>query len=187
MIPHLRAFAYSITNRVDADELAQEAMLRAWRARASYQPGTNLKSWIFTILRNQYFSGMRRAWRTRSLEPALAENTLLANDDPFAGEELLDVRNAMQQLPVDQRHALVLVGAAGLSYDEVAKICGCAVGTVKSRVNRARGTLAAILEKRASAPRVRTEISSTQVFNEIMQGAADLRRRMEPAHQASTS
>jgi len=183
VIPHLRAFAYSMMKRGDADDLVQESLLRAWQARASYQPGTNLKGWTFTILRNLHLSNMRRAWRSRPLDPADAEKLLVANDDPFAGEELLDVRNAMQHLPLDQRHALVLVGAAGLSYEETAKICGCAIGTVKSRVSRARETLAAILKKRARAPRVRTAVSSTQVFQEIMQGAANLRRRLESSQR----
>lgn len=187
VIPHLRAFAYSRMKRAEADDLAQEAVLKAWKARASYQPGTNLKSWIFTILRNQYLSDMRRAWRTLPLDPGVAENTLVANDDPFAGEALLDVRNALHQLPPDQRHALVLVVVAGLSYEEAARLFGCAIGTIKSRVNRARETLAGILNKLASAPRPRTGVSSTQVFQEIMQGAADLQRRMEAALQTGAT
>jgi RNA polymerase sigma-70 factor, ECF subfamily len=180
-IPHLRAFANSIATRPEAEDLAQEAMLRAWKARASFQPGTNFKGWVFTILRNQFFSDKRRSWRTQPLDPEFAANTLVANDDPSAGEELLDVRNAMQHLPEDQREALVLVGAAGLSYEETAKICACKIGTVKSRVSRGRATLAAILEKRQSGSRAATDISSTQVFEALMQDVARLRSRLAPA------
>lgn len=179
LIPHLRAFARSIAAISDADDLAQESMLRAWRARASYQPGTNLKAWIFTILRNQFFSVQRRAWRTQPLDPVVAEDTLIANDDPSAREDLVDVRNAMQLLPHDQKEALILAGPAGLTYDETAKICGCAVGTVKSRVSRARATLVAILEAKSSGTRMRSSVSSAQVFDEIMADAASVQRRLE--------
>jgi RNA polymerase sigma-70 factor, ECF subfamily len=181
LIPHLRAFAYSMARRPIADDLAQEAMLKAWKSRASYRPGTNLKAWTFTILRNLFLSDARRNWRTLPLDPLVAESVLVANDDPSASEELVDVRNAMQLLPDDQREALILAGPAGLSYEDVAKICGCAIGTVKSRVSRARTALAAILEKRGSGPRARTAVSSTQVFEEILADATRLRRRLEAA------
>ena len=121
LIPHLRAFAYSMARRSIADDLAQEAMLKAWKSRATYKRGTNLKAWTFTILRNLFLSDARRSWRTQPLDPVVAENTLVANDDPFPSEELLDVRNAMQLLPDDQREALILVGPAGLSYEEVSR------------------------------------------------------------------
>jgi RNA polymerase sigma-70 factor (ECF subfamily) len=181
LIPHLRAFARSLAPRTDADDLAQEAMLRAWRSRASYQPGTNMKAWVFTILRNQFISVRRRAWRTQPLDPVVAEDTLVANDDPSAGEELLDVRNAMQLLPHDQKEALILTGPAGLTYEETARICQCAIGTVKSRVSRGRATLLAILDKRSSGPRAQTGVSSTKVFDEIMADAASVQRRLELA------
>jgi RNA polymerase sigma-70 factor, ECF subfamily len=181
LIPHLRAFAISLAGRVHGEDLAQDAMLRAWTARAGYQPGTNMKAWAFTILRNQYISGKRRDWRSQPLDQGVAENTLVANDDPSAGEELLDVRNAMQLLPDDQREALILAGPAGMSYDETAKICGCAIGTVKSRVSRARASLAAIMERNSLGKRARTSVSSTQVFDEIMHDAAGLKRRLAPA------
>jgi len=172
LIPHLRAFAFSIARASEAEDLAQDTMMRAWRARASYEPGTNLKAWTFTILRNQHTSQARRSWRSQPLDPEIAENTLVANDDPMASEELLDVRSAMLQLPFEQRQALALVGAAGLSYKETAEICGCAEGTVKSRVSRARTELVAILESRKCRQRARTEVLASQVFNTIMTEAA---------------
>jgi RNA polymerase sigma-70 factor (ECF subfamily) len=168
LIPHLRAFAYSIAPRPEAEDLAQEAMVRAWKARASFQPDSNFKGWIFTILRNEQFSRARRSWRTQPLDPEVAENTLVSNDDPTAREDLLDVRNAMQELNFEQRQALALVGAAGLSYAETAVICDCAIGTVKSRVSRARSELASILERRRFTARVKTGVSASQAFDTIM-------------------
>jgi len=178
LIPHLRAFAYSISSRAEADDLAQQAALKAWTARASFQPGTNFKAWIFTILRNHYMSEKRRSWRNQPLDPVVAENTLVANDDPSASEELLDVRNAMQHLSFEQRQALVLVTAAGLSYEDTATVCGCAVGTVKSRVSRARVELVDILERSRLKQRARTSVTASQAFESIMKDASDFRRAL---------
>jgi RNA polymerase sigma-70 factor (ECF subfamily) len=153
-------------------------MLKAWKSRANYQHGTNMKAWIFTILRNQFISEGRRAWRSVPLDPEVAENTLVANDNPNAGEELLDVRNAMMRLPDAQREVLILAGPAGLTYEEVAKICGCAIGTVKSRVSRARSSLIALLASSEHGQRRKTSVSSTTVIDEIMQNASELKRRL---------
>jgi RNA polymerase sigma-70 factor (ECF subfamily) len=181
LIPHLRAFAFSLARRNGGEDLAQEAMMRAWKARASYQPGTNFKAWLFTILRNQHMSIGRRAWRTRPLDPEIAENTLVANDDPAAREDLVDVRNAMQGLKFVQRQALMLVGAAGLSYTQTAAICGCAEGTIKSRVSRARTQLAAILESRKLKPRERTAVTAGTVLETIMAEANSMQLRKSRA------
>jgi len=147
LIPHLRAFARSLCGDPTlADDLAQDAMLKAWNARETFEPGTNLKAWSFTILRNIFYSEKRRSWRRQPLDPEVAEATLMSTDDPAAGLELLALKNALWKLPDDQREAVMLVGAGGLSYEEASGICGCAVGTVKSRVSRARAALAAMLE-----------------------------------------
>jgi RNA polymerase sigma-70 factor, ECF subfamily len=147
LIPHLRAFARSLSGAAaSGDDLAQEALIKAWSARASYQMGTNMKAWTFMILRNQFFSERRRAWRRVQLDQEAAERTLVAVDDPSAALALDDLRMALAMLPAEQREALVLVGAGGFAYEEAAEICGCAVGTVKSRVSRARRGLHAILE-----------------------------------------
>lgn len=177
LIPHLRAFAHSVSRTADAEDLAQETLLRAWRARASFKSGTNFKGWMFTILRNEQYSRGRRSWRVQPLSSEVAENTLVANDDPTASEDLLDVRNAMQELTFEHRQALALVSAAGLSYIEAAAICDCAVGTVKSRVSRARAELTSILERRKSTQRAKTDISSSQAFESIMAETAGLQRR----------
>lgn len=146
LIPHMRAFARGLCGDMTAaEDLAQDALARAWSARASYQPGTNLKGWVFTILRNQFYSEKRRSWRDIALDQQRAEQTLVAIADPIATLWLDDVRRAMQLLPDKHREALVLIGAAGCSYEEAARMCGCPVGTVKSRVSRARAQLAEVL------------------------------------------
>lgn len=146
VIPHMRAFARSLCgNAVEADDLVQEALAKAWKSRASYQPDTSLKSWTFTIIRNQFYSDKRRSWRQTALDPEMAERTLVAVTNPTGALELDEVRRAMAMLPDDQREALILVGVAGLAYEEVSAICGCAEGTIKSRVSRARQRLADIL------------------------------------------
>ncbi len=146
VISHMRAFARSLCgNATEADDLVQEALAKAWKSRASYQPDTSLKSWVFTIIRNQFYSDKRRSWRQSSLDPETAERTLIAVTNPMGGLELDEVRRALAQLPEDQREALILVGVAGLPYDEVSAICGCAEGTIKSRVSRARQRLTDLL------------------------------------------
>lgn len=150
LIPQLRAFARTLCgNPTAADDLAQDAMVKAWDARASFQMGTNMKAWTFMILRNQFYSEKRRSWRSTQLDQEAAERTLVAVDDPEAPVALDELRLGLAMLPAEQREALVLVGAGGFAYDEAADICGCAVGTVKSRVSRARRALHAILESGA--------------------------------------
>jgi RNA polymerase sigma-70 factor (ECF subfamily) len=147
LIPHLRAFARTLAgNPAGADDLAQEALMKAWDARASYQMGTNMKAWTFMILRNQFYSEKRRSWRQTQLDQDAAERTLVAVDNPEAPVVLDELRQGLGMLPPEQREALILVGAGGFAYEEAADICGCAVGTVKSRVSRARRALQAILE-----------------------------------------
>jgi RNA polymerase sigma-70 factor (ECF subfamily) len=147
LIPHLRAFARTLTgDATAADDLAQDAVMKAWDARASFQMGTNMKAWTFMILRNQFYSEKRRSWRQTQLDQEAAERTLVAVDDPEAPVALDELRLSLAQLPPEQREALILVGAGGFAYEEAAEICGCAVGTVKSRVSRARKALHAILD-----------------------------------------
>jgi RNA polymerase sigma-70 factor (ECF subfamily) len=147
LIPHLRAFARTLCgDPAAADDLAQDAMMKAWDARASFQMGTNMKAWTFMILRNQFYSEKRRSWRQSQLDQEAAERTLVAVDDPEAPVALDELRQGLAMLPAEQREALILVGAGGFAYEEAAEICNCAVGTVKSRVSRARRALHAILE-----------------------------------------
>lgn len=148
VIPHMRAFARSLTNQAsDAEDLAQEALLKAWKARGSFQPGTNLKGWVFMIVRNQFYSQKRRSRRVSALDPDVAARTLIAVDDATWSVELNDLRRALAGLPLEQREALILVGAGGVSYEEAALICGTPTGTIKSRVSRARTGLQRLLEE----------------------------------------
>jgi RNA polymerase sigma-70 factor (ECF subfamily) len=147
LIPHLRAFARTLAGEPSmADDLAQDAMMKAWDARHTFQLGTNMKAWTFMILRNQFYSEKRRSWRQIQLDQEAAERTLVAVDDPAAPVALDELRLSLAQLPPEQREALILVGAGGFAYEEAAEICGCAVGTVKSRVSRARKALHMILD-----------------------------------------
>jgi RNA polymerase sigma-70 factor (ECF subfamily) len=147
LIPHLRAFARTLAgDPASADDLAQDAMMKACDARASFQMGTNMKAWTFMILRNQFYSEKRRSWRQTQLDPEIAERTLVAADDPESPVALDELRLGLAMLPAEQREALILVGAGGFAYEEAAVICDCAVGTVKSRVSRARRALQALLE-----------------------------------------
>src|SRR5476649_853302 len=144
LVPFLRAFARSLTgNQEAADDLAQETLVKAWQSRSSFIPGTNLKAWLFTILRNQFYSDRRRAWRQMPWDAEAAERIAGCNDDQAWAAELSDPARALKALPSEQREALILVGAGGFAYEEAARISNCAVGTVKSRVARARKALIA--------------------------------------------
>jgi RNA polymerase sigma-70 factor (ECF subfamily) len=151
-IPKLRAFALSLASHSDyADDLVQETLMKAWNYQNSFKAGTNIKAWLFTILRNEYFSQLRK--RKREVEDA--DGDYASNVMTSGGQEsqldMADLRIALQQLPDDQREAVVLVGASGFSYQEVAQICQVPVGTIKSRVNRARNKLAILLGNEAPA------------------------------------
>jgi RNA polymerase sigma-70 factor (ECF subfamily) len=172
-IPHLRAFARSLCNDPTmADDLAQEALAKAWKARESFEPGTSIKAWTFMILRNQFYSEKRRSWRSAPLDVEMAENTLLANDDPTMPMELLELRTALAKLPDDQREALILVGAGGMSYEEAAAVCECAVGTIKSRVSRARRALETLLmEAGSGSSNGDHDIPAQEAFNDLLEQA----------------
>jgi RNA polymerase sigma-70 factor (ECF subfamily) len=145
-VPSLRAFAISLSGNVDrADDLVQDTLVRAISNAHRFEPGTNLHAWLFTILRNLFHSEYRK--RRREVEDpdgAYAEQ-LTSQPEQGARLDFEDFRAALATLPSEQREALLLVGASGFSYEETAAICGCAVGTVKSRVNRARTRLSGLL------------------------------------------
>ncbi|MEM6475173.1 MAG: sigma-70 family RNA polymerase sigma factor [Pseudomonadota bacterium] len=146
VVPHLRAFARGLCGRPDmADDLVQETMLKAWAAQDRFEPGTSMRAWTFVILRNAYLTDMRRNRFRGEYDEGVAERILTA---PAGQEEplhLSDMHRALLTLPPERREALLLVGAGGFSYEEAAEICGCAVGTIKSRVGRARATLNSML------------------------------------------
>jgi len=145
-VPSLRAFAISLCGNVDrADDLVQETLLRALANIDSFQPGTNMSAWLFTILRNHFRSEYRKRRREVEDSDGRYAETLKSQPDQIGHVEFNEFRAALGQLPADQREALILVGASGFSYEEAAHICGCAVGTIKSRVNRARTRLAELM------------------------------------------
>lgn len=146
-IPGLRAFGLSLTSKSDrADDLVQETMMKAWKHHESFEPGTNMKAWLYTILRNEFYSQLRK--RKREVEDAdgVHSSKVAVNPEQEGHLDMADLRIALAKLPEDQREAIILVGASGFSYEEAADICTVAVGTIKSRVNRARARLAVLLQ-----------------------------------------
>ncbi len=145
-VPNLRAFGISLCGDVDrADDLVQETLVKAWHKIESFQEGTNLKAWLFTILRNTYFSECRKLRREVKDPDGEYSARLSVHPEQHGHMDFADFKDALSQISDDQREALILIGAEGFSYEEVAEICGCAVGTVKSRVNRARARLSQLL------------------------------------------
>ncbi|WP_294255958.1 sigma-70 family RNA polymerase sigma factor [uncultured Sphingomonas sp.] len=148
VIPHLRAFGRGLCgNRDTTDDLVQETMLKAWSARSRFQAGTNFKAWAFTILRNLYFSQTRRKRFVGEWNDLVADRVLAAPASQDKTVELRDLMRALQQLTPDQREAIILVAAAGMSYEEVAEVTGVMLGTVKSRVSRARLALETLMNE----------------------------------------
>lgn len=146
VVPNLRAFAVSLCGNPDrADDLVQETLVKAWSNFDSFVEGTNLPAWLFTILRNIYYSEYRKRRREVADSDGIHAAKLASAPAQTGHMDFLDFREALQKLPHDQREALILIGASGLSYEEAAAVCNCAVGTMKSRVNRARNRLAEML------------------------------------------
>jgi len=169
LIPFLRAFARSLCgNQETADDLAQETLVKAWQARNMFAPGTNLKAWLFTILRNQFYSDRRRAWRQAPWDQDAAERIPGSSAEQSWAAELSDTARALSQLSDEQREALILVGAGGFSYEDAAAICHCAVGTVKSRVARARKSLLSLLEGDEALPPTSQSGDASDAAEEIL-------------------
>ena len=145
-LPSLRAFAFSLSGRHDkADDLVQDTIMKAWAKQESFELGTNIKAWLFTILRNEFYSQMRKRGReVQDTDGAFTER-LSVHPSQYGVLDMADFKKALDGLPPDQREALVLIGASGFSYEEAAEICHCAVGTMKSRVSRARTRLQDVL------------------------------------------
>lgn len=147
LIPSLRSFARGLCGWRDmADDMVQDAMLRGWAARTSFTPGTNFRAWMFMILRNQFYTTIRKDKRMSSWDPEVAERLLVEAPAQQGAIHVADVARALQMLPAEQREVLLLIGANGASYDEAAEIIGCAVGTIKSRLARGRRALALLID-----------------------------------------
>ena len=145
-IPSLRAFAISLSGNVErADDLVQETLMRAIAHVDSFEPDTNMPAWLFTILRNLFRSEYRKRRREVEDTDGRYADSLKLHPEQLGRIEFGEFRAALAKLPHDQREALLLVGASGFSYEEASAICECAVGTIKSRVNRARTRLTELL------------------------------------------
>jgi RNA polymerase sigma-70 factor (ECF subfamily) len=145
-VPDMRAFALSLCHKRDrVDDLVQEALLRAIANIQSFQGGTNMTAWLFTILRNNFLNEYRKSRHEVSDANEYFVGTMTSQPDQEAHLQFDELRDALARLPHEQREAVILVGGAGLSYEEAAKICRCAVGTMKSRAFRARARLAELM------------------------------------------
>lgn len=146
-LPSLRAFAVSLTGKHDkADDLVQDTVMKAWAKQSSFEMGTNIKAWLFTILRNEFYSQMRKRGREVQDSDGVFTERLSVHPSQYGSMDLEDFKTALAKLPDDQREAIILIGASGFSYEEAAAICECAVGTMKSRVSRARTRLTELLK-----------------------------------------
>jgi RNA polymerase sigma-70 factor (ECF subfamily) len=171
LIPHLRSFSRTVCGREGiAEDMAQEALAKAWRSRDRFAPGTNLKAWLFTILRNEFYSHQRRAWRQMQWNEELGEQIPAPADEQLWTVDLSDCARALTQLPKSQRDAVLLIGAGGFSYEDAAGLLGVAVGTMKSRRARGRERFAEIFSGQRSMPlRTRTPARSgmEEIFGQL--------------------
>ncbi len=165
-LPALRAFAMSLSrNSATADDIVQDTIVKAWSNIDKFEPGTNLRAWLFTILRNTYYSLHRK--RGREVSDGDGEYAAQLSEKPDHDGRLAmsDFRDAFARLPAEQREALILVGASGFSYEEAAEMCNCAVGTIKSRANRGRKRLAELMHLDDSDSMELTDAATLGVVN----------------------
>lgn len=162
LLPSLRAFARSLAQSPSAaDDLVQETLLKALKNEDKFTQGSNLRAWLFTILRNQYYTTLRKIRREVEDVDGRHAATLSVRPTQLGAIEMQAFQTAFARLPPDQREALTLIGASDLSYEEAATICGCAVGTIKSRVSRGRKRLAELMGINAA-----TDLSAVSVFEQ---------------------
>ena len=142
LLPDLRGFAWSLCqNRSLADDLVQDACMKAWTAADSLKPGSSIKPWVFQILRNEWRQHQRRAWRTQLVDSDEIERSLVSESNAETLADSIKATNAIYSLPEQHRDAIILILAVGMTYSEAAEVLGCSVGTIKSRLNRARQSL----------------------------------------------
>jgi len=182
VIPHLRAFARGLCGRPDlADDLVQETLLKAWAAQERFEPGTSMRAWTFVILRNAYLTDMRRNRFRADYDDTVAERILVAPAGQESPLHLSDLHRALLTLPPERREALLLVGAGGFSYEEAADICQCAVGTIKSRVGRARAALSAMIEEGAIPRRaIADAVAHDAIMEELEESASSVSHDRRP-------
>ncbi len=155
LLPNLRAFARSLCGNPDwADDIVQETILRAWASQHAFEPGTNLKAWMFTILRHYFYNEVRKRRHSAEVRSADPPQAIVDECQPLQ-LHLADLSRELNKLPAEQREALILTSVHGFSYEQVASICNCALGTAKSRVARARRALT----ERLGGPEIGTVLS----------------------------
>lgn len=170
-LPALRAFALSLTREsASADDLVQDTVVKAWTNIDKFQAGTNLRAWLFTILRNTFYSARRKTRREVSDSDGIHAARQATRPDHDGRLALNDFRTAFRQLPDEQREALILVGASGFSYEEAAEMTGVAIGTVKSRANRGRRRLAELLHLEEGEEFEMTDRTTLAVMSANAQG-----------------
>jgi len=147
-IPRLRRYARALTrNSVRADDLVQDTLARALRKEHLWQPGTDLRAWLFTILHNQNVNEVRRAAReVAAVDVTDCSAALTATTDPTASRQLLELERALAQLPEEQRQVILLVGLEGMSYEEAAEVLDVPVGTIRSRLSRGPDALRQLMD-----------------------------------------
>ena len=166
-LPALRAFALNLTRNPSlADDMVQDAVEKAWKNFDKYKAGTNLRAWLFTILRNTYYTNRRRAQREVGDPEGEIVGRLSVKPDHDGHIQLDEFREALAKLNIEQREALLLVGASGFSYEEAAEMCGCAVGTIKSRISRARENLAILMQIEGNEPLEMTDAQTMAVISQ---------------------
>lgn len=184
VIPHLRAYGRSLSGNPDlADDLTQDTMVKAWASRARFERGTSIKAWTFVILRNTFLSQMRRNKFHGEYDETTVERTLSTPASQEDLGEMADLQRALMELPQDQREALILVGAGGMSYEEAAQICDCALGTMKSRVSRARSALEEIMDRGQFSQRRSDAVPASEAMDAIMDSVEEITARREAANR----
>lgn len=184
VIPHLRAYGRSLSGNPDlADDLTQDTMVKAWASRDRFERGTSIKAWTFVILRNTFLSQMRRNKFRGEYDEVTVERTLATPASQEDSGEMADLQRGLMELPQDQREALILVGAGGMSYEEAASICDCALGTMKSRVSRARAALEDIMERGQFAQKRADAIPASEAMDAILDSVERIAARREAANR----
>lgn len=183
LIPQLRAFSRVLAKRrAAADDIVQDTLAKAWRSRGCFEPGTNMKAWLFTILRNSFYSGTRRAWRESAWDADLGEQIGGPTNEQEWTIGLSDAARALGNLPCNQREALILVGAGGFTYEAAGRICDTPSGTVKSRVARGRAALLGMLDGDKAMP-ARTAIPAMDPIGNVLEQLSAIAR--PNAHHAT--
>ena len=184
VIPHLRAYGRSLSGNPDlADDLTQDTMVKAWASRDRFEAGTSIKAWTFVILRNTFLSQMRRNKFVGDYDETTVERTLSTPASQEDSGEMADLQRGLMELPQDQREALILVGAGGMSYEEAASICGCALGTMKSRVSRARTALEEIMAEGQFSQKRAEAAPASEAMAAIMDSVETIAARHDAANR----